>query len=82
MKLIAEIKLETSSFSVDPVESKAIPREGFEVKMCFESNTFSFEHEGDETPSLNDLEVESNLDSFRWKNFDLNESSDIEVEYE
>ena len=39
-------------------------------------------HECDEVLSLNSLKVDSNLESFRWMNFDSNESSDVEVEHE
>ena len=80
--IIAEIRLEKSSFSEDTVQSKSIAKEVFEGKMFFKSNVCSCAHEGDESIILNSLKVDSNLKSFRWMNFDSNESSEIEVEHE
>ena len=70
MILIEEIRLETLSFSEDAVESKWISYEGFEGKMCFKSNACLCGHEFYEALSLNSLKVDSNLESFRWMNFD------------
>ena len=80
--LIAEIRLEKLSLSEDPVELNSIPKEGFDIEMCFESNTCISVNEGNEVLSLNALKVDSSLKSFRWMSFDSNESSDVEVEHE
>ena len=53
--LIADIRLETLSFSEDPVELNSILKEGFEVKTCFKLNTCTCGHEGYEVLSLNSL---------------------------
>ena len=65
MVLIVEIRLEKLSSSVDIVESNSIPKEDFEGNFFFESNECTCIHEGDEALSLNDLKVDSNIESFR-----------------
>ena len=77
--MIVEIRIENLYFSEDPVESNSIPKEGFEGKICFESNACTCGHEGDEVVCLNALKVYSNLESFRWMHFDSKESSDIDA---
>ena len=41
--VIAGVRIETLSFSEDPVESKSIPKEGFEGKIDFESDACTCE---------------------------------------